>query len=312
MFYNKYMPVGIVVEYNPFHNGHLRQLNWIKRKWPNEKIIIVMSDKFTQRGEYNVLSFRKRKSIAHNFGVSKVLKLKFEESCQAAHIFARNSILRLNKFGIDKLVFGSETDNVDEMIYLAKFLKSNQNKYNELVRSKMKKDKLAYPKATSEALKELTGKNFTLPNDILGFEYIKTIVEFDLPITPFIIHRNIGFHSTETHNNFASASLIRQLAFNNKDYQNYIPYKKIKLKNKNEYLYKKFKKKILKLKTDDFKKIPLISEGIENLLIKNLNELTYENFINKCTSKRYTASRIKRIIAWIVNYRKGKKYEKMN
>ncbi len=81
------MSVGIVVEYNPFHNGHTRQINWIKNNFPNEKIIVVMSDKYTQRGELAVASFSKRVKIDKKYGVDKVLKLRLWRNCASRTYF---------------------------------------------------------------------------------------------------------------------------------------------------------------------------------------------------------------------------------
>ncbi|EFF41447.1 cytidyltransferase-like protein [Mycoplasmopsis alligatoris A21JP2] len=89
--------VGIVVEYNPFHNGHLYQLNWIKEHFENPEIIIAMSHKYSQRGEKLILYWKDRVKIAKKFGVEKAIKLDVNISAQAAHIFAHEAVLRLNK-----------------------------------------------------------------------------------------------------------------------------------------------------------------------------------------------------------------------
>ncbi|QSB07641.1 nucleotidyltransferase [Mycoplasma tauri] len=294
------MPVGIIAEYNPFHNGHIKQLNWIKEKFPNEKIIVIMTNKVTQRGELAVSSFRLRKKIAKKYGVSKVIKLSFEESTQAAHIFANNAILKLYKKGkIDKLVFGSESNNVENMINIAKILVNNEKSYFAKVREFQKRDKISYPKASALAIKELSGTNFEMPNDILGFEYIKAIVRHNLPIKPYSIKRNVDFHSLETNENYASATLLRKLIYSGKSILNYSPLTFKKIPKQMGDFYHKLQKKIIKYK-DKIKKIPVVSEGIENLLAKNIHMPTYDLFIESCTSKRYTKSRIKRILAWIL------------
>ncbi|QBF34837.1 nucleotidyltransferase [Mycoplasmopsis phocirhinis] len=292
--------VGIVAEYNPFHNGHIRQINWIKQNFPNEKIVVVMSDKFSQRGEYTITSFFKRKQIAKKYGVSKVIKLSFEQSVQAAHIFAYNAIMRLNQVGVDKIVFGSESNDVQQMIDLATYLNNHLDLFNQHIRYFLKKEKLAYPKAFALALKQISGKNYTLPNDILGFEYVKTIINNNLNIKIFSIKRNIDFHSQLTLNQYASASLLRQKIKKNEDISHYSPMK-IKKGRFIENDYLKFKKILLSTPLTKLKKIQLISEGIENLFLKNIYHSNYDDFIQACVSKRYTASRIKRIYAWILN-----------
>ncbi|VEU60717.1 Protein of uncharacterised function (DUF795) [Mycoplasmopsis bovigenitalium] len=293
------MAIGIVAEYNPFHNGHIRQLNWIKENFPNEKIIVVMTDKFSQRGELTITSFAKRKAIAKKYGVNKVLKLNFEQGVQAAHIFAQNAIKKLYKAGVDKIVFGSESNDIEQMIFIAKTLKKNQQNFDQIIRKYIRKEKLAYPKAFSCALQELTGKNFTMPNDILGFEYIKTIIFNDYNITPYSLERNIAFHSETTIDNYASASLLRNKLRNNESISQFSPMK-IKHPRFIDKYYKKFIKILTNTNINKLKKVKLVSEGIENLLLKNANQPDYNSFVNACVSKRYTASRIKRIIAWIL------------
>lgn len=257
-----------------------------------------MSGKFTQRGEINILPYYKRVIIAKKYGVSKVAKLNFEETVQAAHIFAKNAVLKLyNKFKIDKLVFGSESNNPDEMFKIANTLKDNSEEYYKLIRNFQKKLKISFPKASSLALKELTGESIEMPNDILGLEYIKTIVNNSLPIKVFTIERNIDFHSETTKDNFASASLIRKMLFERKNVKNFTPIKIEKITNKNYSVYKNFKKNILKIHKEILSKIPVISEGMENLLIKKSDINNYDLFIDECTSKRYTSSRIKRAVA---------------
>ncbi|MEA4115446.1 nucleotidyltransferase [Mycoplasma sp. 744] len=301
--------IGIVVEYNPFHNGHIRQLNWIKEKFPNEKITIVMSYKYSQRGEKIVLSYRKRKHLAKKYGVNKIIKLKFRETVQAAHIFAQNALKKLVKVKIDKLVFGSESNDCEEMFYLAKLIKNNQEQLNKKIKYYSKIEKLAYPKAYALALKDLSGKNYLQPNDILGFEYIKEILNKKYQIKVYTIKRNIAFHSLEPQTNYASASYLRTLIQNNQTLNKYSPIKKIKYQDSNQKMYKKFQQNIQNKKYwNKIIKLNVINEGIENLLLKHVSEQDLNSFLNKTTSKRYTKSRILRIIAWIATKQWKKHY----
>ncbi|WP_396888604.1 nucleotidyltransferase [Mycoplasma sp. CSL7475-4] len=291
--------VGIVAEYNPFHNGHIRQINWVKQNFPGEKIIVVMSDKFSQRGEFTIASFFSRKRIAKKYGVNKVIKLSFDETVQAAHIFAYHAVMKLHQAGVNKIVFGSESDDVKQMLYLAQFLNKNSDDFNITIRKYIKKEKMAYPKAFSLALSELSGSSYDLPNDILGFEYVKTIVNNNLDIQIYSIKRNIEFHSEQTYENYASASLLRKKIKNNEDISKYTPMW-IKKGRFIEKTYFKFKKILLSTPLEKIKRIKLVSEGIENLFLKNIHHTNYDDFIQACVSKRYTASRIKRIYAWIL------------
>ncbi|UUD34948.1 nucleotidyltransferase [Mycoplasmopsis caviae] len=302
------MAVGIIAEYNPFHNGHIKQLNWVKEHFPGEKIIVVMSDKYSQRGELIVAPFGQRKKIAKKYGVDKVLKLKFEEGVQAAHIFAYNAVMKLYRAKVDKIVFGSESNDPDSMLYCAKIMKEKHSEFSHLLMQKMKKSGLSYPRAVSEVMNELVGESYQLPNDILGFEYIKVIVDNNLPIKVHTLRREVGFHSEEVVDEFASASYLRKLIYQGQDISTFSPMRFKKTPATISSLYWKFQKIMNKVPLKKIKRVPLVSEGIENLLKKNIVHPTYESFIEACTSKRYTASRIQRIVAWILN----KKWKKQS
>lgn len=295
------MAIGVVVEYNPFHNGHIRQLNWIKDNFPNEKIIVVMSGKFTQRGELNVASFHARKKVAKKYGVTKVLKLSFKETVQAAHIFAYNAIMKLAKAGIDKLVFGSEDNNPDLMVATAKLMNEKQSEFSIIFHRILREEKgISYPKAVAQTIKELGGNEYEMPNDILGFEYVKVIIDNKLPIKVYTIKRNVPYNSETTVDDYASGTLLRKMIFNKEDISKYSPMIfKHKTKRIEDY-YHKFQKIVSKTKPEKLRKIPMVAEGIENLFKKNINIPTYDLFVETCTSKRYTASRIKRTMAWIL------------
>lgn len=295
------MAVGIIVEYNPFHNGHIRQINWIKENFPGEKIIAIMSDKFTQRGELAVAPFKERKKIAKKYGVDKVIKLGFEQTVQAAHVFAYNAVMELYEKGkIDKLVFGSESNDPQKMIEIAQIIKNNQEEFYEEIKRIQKVEKFSFPKAASLAIKKIAGDSYEMPNDILGFEYVKTIINNNLPIKIYSIKRNTDYHSLEASEIYASATFLREKIYKGEDISKWSPMVFYKIPKHTSELYIKFQKNMLNAEREKLQEIPVISEGIENLLIKHISIPTYDLFVEACTSKRYTASRIKRIMAWVI------------
>ncbi|WP_426461543.1 nucleotidyltransferase [Mycoplasma hafezii] len=301
-FLNQKEKVGIVVEYNPFHNGHIYQLNWIKEHFNNPKIIVAMSHKYSQRGEFICASWHSRVKIAKKYGVSKFVKLPVQISAQAAHIFASESVLKLAKKGIKYLVFGSETADTELFIKIARLIKDNQQEYNKLVKKHLKNKGTSFPRATNLALQELSGEDISMPNDILGLEYVKTIVNHNLDITPIAIKRTVAFHSEETIQEFASASHIRKMLSENLDVSQYTP---MNLKGINprlniENTYSKFQKIIRSKTPEQLRQYKMISEGIENLFKKQIDNPDYDSFINACISKRYTASRIKRTYLFVL------------
>nr|WP_322959371.1 nucleotidyltransferase [Mycoplasmopsis canis]WQQ12732.1 nucleotidyltransferase [Mycoplasmopsis canis] len=289
----KKIKIGIVVEYNPFHNGHIHQLNFIKNKFPNSKIYVAMSHKFSQRGEYICASWNKRKRIAKKYGVDSFVKLRSNISTQAAHIFANEAVKLLNKRKVDYLVFGSETDDITVFLKIAYILKHKKDQYDSLVKKFLKKGGNSFPKASNLAVSELTNFSITTPNDILGIEYVKSIVNNNFNIKPICIKRTVGFHSDITNQNFASATKLRQMIENGEDISDFSPMKIKKIKKIDE-TYEKFQRFIRKSSPMKIKKYKLVEEGIENLFKKNIEHKSYSEFIDSCVSKRYTKNRIKR------------------
>ncbi|SJZ45014.1 nucleotidyltransferase [Mycoplasmopsis verecunda] len=288
--------VGIIAEYNPFHNGHIYQINWIKKHIPNAYIIVAMSNKYTQRGEITCASYYQRKKIAKAYGVNKVIKLNDKDVIQAAHIFAQAGVNLLNKHKIDYLVFGSETNNVELFVKIARTIKENNELYHKLIRQYMKKGANSFPKASNLAIKELLNEDIQMPNDILGLEYIKTIIDNDFNITPISIQRTIAFHSNDVLDEFASATKLREMLKQNQDISQYSPMK-IKYNKKRDiaYTYAKFASYVKRTTAKKIAQFKLIDEGIENLFKKQvLLNNNYVDFIEACVSKRYTRSRIQR------------------
>ena len=293
------MAVAIIAEYNPFHNGHIYQLKEAKKRWPNEKIIIIMSGEYVQRGEYAIASFEERKKYAIKYGADQVIKLPFEFATQAAHIFAKGAVMIAYNAGANKLFFGSESNDPSKLMNIAKTIKNNEIKYNKQLKKYLKLG-FSFPKAAAESLSILIGHAITMPNDILGLEYCKTIVNENLPIVPYTVKRTIDFHSDKTNKEFASASYIRKLIYENKDVSKYTPMKFKKPIKRIEDRYFEFQEIVRKTSAEELSKNKMISEGMENLFKKNINEPTYNDFVNKVNSKRYTSSRIKRVMLYIL------------
>lgn len=299
------MSIGIIAEYNPFHNGHIYQINYIKNNFPNEKIIVVMSGNYVQRGEIAIASFEERKKIAMENGVDEVIELPQQFVIQAAHIFAQEAVKLLNTKNVTKIVFGSETNNIGLFYEIANTIKNNLDVYNLNLKINLKKGN-SFPKASAMSLENLCGKSFVMPNDILGIEYVKAIVNNNYNIQAICIKREVGFHSEDIKGNIASATKLRKMIFEGEDISKYSPMILKNVPKKIEDRYGEFQEIIKTKPLDEISKIDLVSEGMENLFFKNINEPSYESFINKVNSKRYTSSRIKRVILSILLFYKNK------
>lgn len=293
------MSVAIIAEYNPFHNGHIYQLKEAKRRWPNEEIIIIMSGKYVQRGELAISSFEERSKFAIKYGATRVIELPFEFATQAAHIFAQGAMEIINKEGIDKVFFGSESNEPKRLMLISKTIHKHKDKYNKKLKEFLKMG-YSFPKSAGASLEVLIGNPITLPNDILGLEYCKAIVENKYNIEPFTLKRTIAFHSEVPSTKFASASYIRNLIFDKQDVSMYTPMTFESIPERIEDHYKEFQDIVINTPAEQLANIKLISEGMENLFKKHIHSSSYKGFIEKTNSRRYTSSRIKRVMLYVL------------
>ena len=198
--------VGIICEYNPFHNGHLYHIQKIKQIFDDPTIILVMSSHFTERGNLSILNKWDKTEIALDNGVDLVVELPFEFSTQSSDIFAKGAVGILNHLKCEYIVFGSESNDIVKLNKLAEI--QNTIEFNYEVK-KLMKEGTSYPKAASNALKHLHGEEVDTPNDILALSYIKEIKRIKSDITPLSIKRTNDFNSTKVQGNIISANLIR-------------------------------------------------------------------------------------------------------
>lgn len=292
--------LGLIVEYNPFHQGHLYHLNKAKELIKPDVTIAVMSSHFVQRGEPAISDKWTRASVAIKNGIDIVIELPFVYSVQSADYFAYGAIDLLHQIGVNNLVFGSENGDINRFKEIAITIKSHQQEYDDLVKKQMKQG-LRYPDACNQALSIIMNKTVTTPNDLLGLAYVKEVINHDYPINLHCIKRTNDFHSLQIET-ISSASAIRN-ALKNKinianQFCNYNDYQEFYFFN-DFFPYLRYQ--LLTMSKEKLKQIHLIDEGIENLLqekiltVKNMEEL-----ITSLTSKRYTRSRIQRMLIHIL------------
>lgn len=291
--------IGIIAEYNPFHNGHLYQIKKIKEIYPESILVAVISSSFTQRGDISILNKWDKTKLSLEYGIDIVIELPFVFATQSSDIFAKGAIQTLENLNIDTLVFGTETDNIDKIKEIAA-LQINNPQYDELVKQYLSKG-LNYPTATNKAVKDLSGYKVDSPNDLLALSYIKQILLDKKEIDIINIKRTTSYHGTEINNNIASATNIRNLYINNKNIDNLIPYSsdylyKITMNNLLPYL--KYK---VNLEETNLNIYQTVDEGIENRLLKVINNSnTYEELISNIKTKRYTYNKISRMLLHIL------------
>ncbi|TPR53850.1 nucleotidyltransferase [Metamycoplasma neophronis] len=291
------MKIGMVAEFNPFHNGHKYLIDKIKELYPGCELIVALSSDYVQRGEMACASFEDRKKIALKHGVDKVVEIDFFTSTQAAHIFSEGAIKILLREGIDCLAFGvSDTDDINKYINATLAIKSNLDTYNQGVKKNLKQGR-SYVLSSYLSLGELIGQE-NIPADILGLEYTKTVVFNDLPIQLRCIKRTAAHNSLETNAQYASATKLRDMLKKGEDISPYSPMK-VKIPfSRIEDKYPEFQRIVRESSAEELANIMLMSEGMENLFKKNIEAKDYDTFVDECTSKRYTKSRIKRVMLY--------------
>ena len=305
--------IGLIAEYNPFHLGHLYQINKIKEIYPESIIIAIISTNFTQRGDISIINKWNKTKICLEHNIDLVLELPTLYATQSSDIFAYAALKILKEFKIDTLVFGSESNNIDTMYKLADTQLNNQN-YNELVKTYLDKG-INYPTAMSKALKELTDVEIDKPNDLLGLSYIKEIIKNKYNITPISIQRTNNYHqeklflnnssnqNNNLNNNIISANLIRKLHQDNIDITPHIPsstyqylYQNLSIDN----AYNLLKYKIITNK-NNLSNYLTVDEGIENRIIKYINKSnTWNELVMNIKTKRYTYNKINRMLIHIL------------
>lgn len=291
--------IGLIAEYNPFHNGHQYQINKIKEKYPDSILIAVISSSYTQRGDISVLNKWEKASIALDNQVDIVVELPFVYATQSSDIFARGAIEILNKLKVNKIIFGTERDTLEELILLADTqIKSKE--YNKLVK-KYQNEGLNYATSTNKALEDLTNIKVSTPNDLLALSYIREIKQNNYNIEYENIKRTIPYHSGQIEENIASASAIRKQYQEGKKISNLIPYSPNKLYKISMSMYYPILKYKILSEDKNLKKYQTVEEGIENRIIKYISESnTYEELINNIKTKRYTYNRISRMLLHIL------------
>ncbi|MBE5948182.1 MAG: nucleotidyltransferase [Lachnospiraceae bacterium] len=207
--------VGLIAEYNPFHNGHLHHINEAKKITGADCVVVIMSGDFVQRGTPAIMDKYQRTLAALSCGADFVFELPVCYATGSAEYFAEGAVRALDALGIvDCICFGSECGDVSVLSEIAQIIIDEPDKYSKYLQEYLKKGD-NYAKARAKAFKHTFPKyadTLESPNNILGIEYIKALKKSNSNITPYTINR-IGhaYHDTESTNPLASASAIRKL-----------------------------------------------------------------------------------------------------
>lgn len=311
--------LGIIAEYNPFHNGHLLHLTKSKEETGAEYSICIMSGNFVQRGNTSIVNKWVKTEMALNSGIDLVLELPTVYSISSAENFAEGAIKLLNSLKIvDTVSFGSENSDIDILNRISGILYEEPKQYVEFLNKELKKG-LSFPKARENAiLLYLNDQKYSnilnQPNNTLAIEYLKALKKYKSHIMPIAIKREKAFYNSNCIvDEYASATAIRNMIINNQfnDIRKVMPRLAYDLLmqeiENNQYVIdiSKFEKEILysirRLSTADLKKFPEVNEGLENAIKNAANSCnTLAELINIIKTKRYTQTRIQRILLYIL------------
>lgn len=206
--------VGLVTEYNPFHNGHLYHLNKAMELTGADISVAVMSGDFVQRGEPAVLDKYTRTSMALNSGVNLVVELPVNYAVSSAESFAAGALKVLDYVKADSIAFGSESGDIERLSKLAHILCDNEDTlYKEI--SKYTANGISYAAARQNVVEKLTDKDtaamLTSSNNILAVEYLKAIIKNNYAIKPYTLQRQgDSYNDTDIRSEYASATALRE------------------------------------------------------------------------------------------------------
>lgn len=291
---------GIVVEYNPFHNGHKYHLQKTKELNPNNIIIAVMSGDFVQRGEPSIIDRWTKTKMALANGVDLVIEFPVFYSSQSAEIFAKGAVGILEELKCESMVFGSESGKIDELKRISTLQESEEFKIK--LKERLKSGD-SYPTAHSSTMKEILGESELNSNDILGLEYIKAIRYWKSSIIPMTLKREkVGYHDTNIVRDFASATKIREHLKKNEEISSIVTQESFNtLKEYSNFTYMEnfypFIRYELIKNSNNLSDIQDMEIGFENRLLENaIKSINYDEFFKSISNRRYTTGRVQRVL----------------
>lgn len=305
---------GVIVEYNPFHNGHFYHMQEARKQTNADVIIAVMSGSFLQRGEPALVSKWQRTKMALACGADLVIELPYAYSTQKAETFAFGAISILHSLRTKDVCFGSESGQIEDFTKLLAFIIENQVTYNGYIQQYIKEGN-SYPKACALAYKALQPNEDLLdlskPNNILGFHYIQAIQQLDSDLTPVTILRKQAQYHDQTINkhSIASATSIRNELLKQacplSSISHVVPettyhllqeyYEKYNIFHNWEHYYPLLKYRLLTLSNEQLEAIYEGEEGLHHRLKKHCQAAqSFSEFMTLVKTKRYTWNRIQR------------------
>ncbi|PLR97398.1 nucleotidyltransferase [Bacillus sp. T33-2] len=318
--------VGVIVEYNPFHNGHAFHLQMAKEISGADVVIAVMSGNFLQRGEPALVSKWSRTEMSLLAGVDLVFELPYKFATQKAETFANGAVSILGASGCKFLCFGSESGDIQAFTDTAAFLEQNNDQFQSLVK-KNSATGVSYPKAISLSFQALSSHkgliDLSRPNNILGLQYVMAIRKQKSQMAAFTVTRkNADYHDEHfASESIASATSIRKALSETDEsslIKQFVPSSTYTLliQYKNmlgqfhswENYWPLLKYKLLQTSPSELREIYEIEEGLENRLCQAaLEASSFNDFMERIKTKRYTWTRLQRACVHVLT--NSKKHE---
>ncbi|HBI05098.1 MAG TPA: nucleotidyltransferase [Paenibacillaceae bacterium] len=311
--------VGIVVEYNPFHNGHAYHLAQIKKQTGAECLVAIMSGPFVQRGEPAIVNKWARTEMALRGGIDLVIELPFLYATQSAEWFAYGAVATLHATGvIDGLSFGMESEDPDWLMPLAEFLEQEPPSFRQAIKEDLSCG-LSYPAAFARALatlqdsslKDMPAQERVKPNNILALHYCRALLRLHSSIKPLpVVRKGAEHHQQDAGGGkIASATSLRKILYH-EHLEKVIPYvpqttyeilKREKTEGRFpvelESFFPYLLHQLIAMEPSELEKIHEMKEGIHHLLGKiGVEAINYQQLIQQMGNKRYTHSRIRRLL----------------
>ena len=308
--------LGIVTEYNPFHKGHAYMIEEAKKKAGADRVVVVMSGSFVQRGEPAIFDKWTRTEAALMNGVDMVLELPVLFAAANAETFARAAVRILEETGIvDVLCFGSESGDLHSMQEAARLMENETEEFQHILKEHLDEG-LSYPAARAKALEivsQISSDILSRPNHILGLEYLKALDRYNCSMEPMTIKREGDYNSPSLTEGFASAAAIRKALAEDRSTEalSQLPENVHDVYNKalslgtapcfwNE-LTPALHYKLRMSTTEEIHEIAEVVEGLENRILHSIDSCyDIKDVIDFIKTKRYTRTKIQRILLHIL------------
>ncbi|MFS0727796.1 nucleotidyltransferase [Paenibacillus sp. 1P07SE] len=315
--------VGLIVEYNPFHNGHLYHMQQSVKQTGAEAVVAVMSGHFLQRGEPALLDKWARTEMALAGGCDLVIELPIAYAAQPAEWFAYGAVSLLEATGVvDALCFGSESGDLERLARSARLLADEPPRFKELLHAVLGQGSsypAAYAAAADAYLREQGTPETALPdlaspNNSLGLHYLMALERISSPIRPYtVLRQKAGYHQEDiTDSRIASATAIRQLLASGgalRDIAPYVPASTLTILEREWHAgrapvsWESFVPQLLHLlassSAERLSSLHGMSEGLQYRLLRALPQLQaadFEQLLALVKTRRYTRTKLQRVL----------------